>query len=195
VEKLQAQLPELPDAKRARFLTEYGLSDYDTGVLVADKHVANYFEAVVAVNGIDPKTVANWVTGELFRLMKETGQNITKVPVSPQALADLIGLVKDDTINLSTGKEVLEEMFASGDSARQIVEKRGLAQISDIASLEQIITQVLDENPEQVEKYLAGKVQIMGWLMGQVMRATRGKANPQVAQELLEAQLETRREV
>ncbi|HEY72585.1 MAG: Asp-tRNA(Asn)/Glu-tRNA(Gln) amidotransferase GatCAB subunit B [Chloroflexi bacterium] len=193
VEGLRSQLPELPDAKRARFTANYGLSDYDARVLVADKRVADYFEAAVAASKIAPKTIANWVTGELFRLMKENGQEIGAVKISPSALAELIGLVKDDTINLSTGKEVLEEMFASGNSARQIVEKRGLAQISDTASLEQIIAQVLDENPEQVGKYLDGKVQIAGWLMGQVMRATQGKANPQVVQELLRAQLEIQR--
>ena len=169
------------------------MSDYDTDVLVADKHVADYFEVVVAVNGTDPKTIANWVTGELFRLMKETDQNITEVPVSPQALVDLIRLVNDDTINLSTGKEVLEEMFSSGNSARQIVEKRGLAQISDAAALEKVVGQVIEEHPQQVADYLGGKMQLLGWLMGQVMKATQGKANPQVVRELLRARLEAQR--
>jgi aspartyl-tRNA(Asn)/glutamyl-tRNA(Gln) amidotransferase subunit B len=196
VEQLRAQLPELPDAKRARFIAEYGLSAYDAGVLVADRAVADYYEAAVAAaaTAADAKTVANWVTGELFRLMKEAGREIGSVPVSPRALAELIGLVKDGTINPNTGKEVLERMFASGDSARQIVEARGLAQISDTAALERIVAQVLEENPEQVNQYLGGKVQILGWLMGQVMRATRGKANPQVVRELLQAQLEARRD-
>ncbi|RLC91055.1 MAG: Asp-tRNA(Asn)/Glu-tRNA(Gln) amidotransferase GatCAB subunit B [Chloroflexi bacterium] len=193
VEEVRAQLPELPDAKRARFIAEYGLSAYDAGVLVADKDVADYYEAAVAVGKADPKTVANWVTGALFRLMKETGQEIGALLVSPQALAELIGLVEDGTINLNTGKEVLAEMFASGRGARQIVEERGLAQVSDVAALGKIVTQVLEENPAQVSKYLSGKVQVLGWLMGQVMRATRGKANPQVVRELLQAQLEARR--
>ncbi len=195
VEELWAQLPELPDAKKARFIADYELSEYDAGVLVADKNVADYYEAAVAATaGIaDPKTVANWITGELFRLMKETGKGIGTVLVTPQALAELIGLVQDSVINLNTGKEVLQEMFASGRSARQIVDERGLAQISDTAALEGIIAQVLEENPEQVNQYLGGKEQILGWLMGQVMRATRGKANPQIVRELLQAQLETRR--
>ncbi len=193
VEELRTQLPELPDAKRARFIADYGLSDHDAGVLVADKGVADYYEAAVAIGKAGPKTVANWITGALFRLMKESSVGIADVQVKPRALAELIGLVKNDTINLNTGKEVLEEMFASGRSGRQIVEERGLAQISDATALEKIVAQVLEENPEQVSRYLGGKVQILGWLMGQVMRATRGKANPQVVRELLQAQLEARR--
>ncbi|MBE9471888.1 MAG: Asp-tRNA(Asn)/Glu-tRNA(Gln) amidotransferase subunit GatB, partial [Chloroflexi bacterium] len=195
VEELRAHLPELPEAKHARFIADYGLSDYDARVLVADKAVADYYEAAVtaASSTASPKTVANWITGELFRLMKETEQEIGAVPVSPQALVELIGLVRDGTINLNMGKEVLEEMFASGHSGRQIVEERGLAQISDAAALERIVAQVLEENPKQVGRYLDGKVQLLGWLMGQVMKATRGKANPQVVRELLQAQLEGRR--
>lgn len=195
VEELRAQLPELPDARRARFIADYGLSDYDAGVLVADKGIADYYEAAVAAaaHTAAPKTVANWVTGELFRLMKETGKEVKAVAVSPQALAELIGLVQDGTINPNTGKEVLGEMFTSGRSARQVVEARGLAQISDAAALEQIVAQVLADNPTQVSQYLDGKVQLLGWLMGQVMKATRGKANPQAVQALLQAQLEARR--
>jgi aspartyl-tRNA(Asn)/glutamyl-tRNA(Gln) amidotransferase subunit B len=194
VEELRARLPELPDVKKARFVAEYELGDYDAGLLVEDRAVANYYEAVVAAAGrATPKIVANWITGALFGLMNESGQKIGEVQVSSEALAELIGLVEDGTINTNTGKEVLGEMFASGRSAREVVEERGLTQISDTAALEQIVAQVLDESPEQVQKYLDGKEQIVGWLMGQVMKATRGKANPQVVQELLRAQLEARR--
>ena len=195
VEELRAQLPELPAAKHARFVADYGLGDYDASLLVADKGVADYYEAVVAAAAgtADPKTVANWVTGELFRLMKAAGRGIGALELSPQALAELLGVVEDGSINLSTGKDVLAEMFASGRSARQIVEERGLAQISDAGALERIVAQVLEENPQPVSEYLGGKTQLLGWLMGQVMRATRGQANPQVVQELLQAQLEVRR--
>jgi len=189
VEELRAQLPELPDAKHARFVAEYELSDYDAGLLVADREVADYYETVAAASDADPKTIANWLTGELFRLMKETGQGIGSAPVSAQELAELIELVDDGAINQGTGKEVLDEMFASGRGARQIVEERGLAQISDAAALESIVAQVLSDNPEQVNKYLDGKTQLLGWLMGQVMRATKGKANPQMARELLQTRL------
>jgi aspartyl-tRNA(Asn)/glutamyl-tRNA(Gln) amidotransferase subunit B len=193
VEELRDRLPELPDAKHARFVAEFGLSDYDAGVLVSDRAVAEYFEAATASDGSDPKAIANWVTGELFRLMKETGQGIGEVLVPPEALVELIGLVRERTINANTGKQVLEEMFSSGRRAGQIVEERGLAQISDESALEQIVTQVLDENPEQVIAYLDGNVKIVGWLIGQVMKVTRGKADPQAARMLLQAQLEERR--
>jgi len=199
VEELRARLPELPDAKRARFTAEYDLSAYDAELLVADKGVAEYFEAAIAAAAvdadgkIDPKTIANWVTGELFRLLNETRQEITAVPISPHDLVELIGLVEDGTINRNTGKDVLEEMFASGESARRIVEQRGLAQISDAATLEAIVAQVLEENPEQVDQYLGGKVQLLGWLIGQAMKASRGQAQPQVVRDLLQTQLEARR--
>ncbi|MBN1810544.1 MAG: Asp-tRNA(Asn)/Glu-tRNA(Gln) amidotransferase subunit GatB, partial [Anaerolineae bacterium] len=193
VEELRARLPELPDAKRDRFVAEYELSDYDARLLVEDRAVADYYEAVVAACQATPKAVANWVTGALFSLMNESGQAIGEVPVSSEALAELVGLVEDGTINTNTGKEVLGRMFASGRGAREIVEERGLAQISDAGALEQAVAQVLDENPEQVSKYLDGKEQIIGWLIGQVMKATRGQANPQIVRELLQTQLEARR--
>ena len=193
VEELRARLPELPDEKRARFISEYGLSDYDARVLVSDKAVADYYEAAAATEEVDSKTVANWVTGELFRLMKETGQEVDTISISPQALVELIELVKKGTINANTGKQVLEAMFASGQSARQIVEQRGLAQISDTAALEETVARVLEDSPEQVGHYLDGKVQLIGWLIGQVMKLTRSQANPQVVRELLQAQLEARR--
>jgi len=194
VEALRARLPELPDAKRARFIAEFDLSDYDAGVLVSDKAVADYYEAAVATGKADPKTIANWVTGPLFRLMKESGREIKTMPITPEALVELIDLVREGAINANTGKEVLAEMLASGHSAPQIVEERGLAQISDAAALQKIVAQVLDANPEQVGRYLGGKVKVIGWLIGQVMKLTRGKANPQIVRELLQAQLEARRE-
>lgn len=192
VEELRAQLPEMPRAKRARFVDEYGLSDYDADVLVADKDIADYYESVVAAAGLDPKRVANWITGELFRLMKEAERGLEAMP-SPPALAELIGLVEDATINQSTGKDVLEEMVASGRSAGEIVEDRGLAQISDEEALAKIVSDILEENPKQVGEYLGGKQQVIGWMIGQVMKATRGQANPQLARELLQEKLEERR--
>lgn len=194
VEELRASLPELPDARRARFIRDYGLSNYDAGLLVADKAIADYYEATLsAASGVtDPKSVANWITAELFRLMNESGRTIASAPPPPM-LAELLALVQNGTINLNTAKRVLEEMFTTGRAARQIVEERGLAQISDATALEQVIAQVLDRNPSEVAQYLSGKTQVFGWLMGQVMRATQGKANPQLMKELLLAQLEARR--
>jgi aspartyl-tRNA(Asn)/glutamyl-tRNA(Gln) amidotransferase subunit B len=189
VEKLRAELPELPRAKRARFAAEYGLNDYDAEVLVADKAVADYYEAALNADAVDPKAVANWVTGELFRLMKEIDKPIEEMP-PPEGLTELIGLVEDETINQSTAKDVLEEMIDSEKRASEIVEERGLAQISDATELEKIIDQILDENPEQVNEYLGGKKQVLGWFIGQVMKATRGKANPQLARKFLQEKLE-----
>jgi len=192
VKQLRSQLPELPREKRTRFVVQYELSDYDAQLLVDDKHVANYFERVVAA-GADPKKAANWITGELFRLMKEADHPIDQIQISPEELAALITLVERGTINQSTGKDVLEEMAATGRDAQSIVEERGLAQISDEERLQEIVIQVVDQNPEQVKEYLSGKEQVVGWFIGQVMRATRGKANPQLAREMLIRQLETRR--
>lgn len=192
VATLRSELPELPRARRARFATQYGLSDYDARLLVTERAVGDYFERVVAA-GAGPKAAANWITVELFRLLKDEERSIREIDTSPEALAELIGLVERDVINQSTGKKVLDEMFAGGRSAQSIVAEQGLAQVSDAGELLDIITRVLDENPEQVNEYLGGKEQVMGWFIGRVMRATRGKANPQMARELLKDQLETKR--
>ena len=194
VESLRGQLPELPDVRRARFRAEYGLGDFETELLVADRAVADYFEAAVALGKVSPKTLANWITGDLFRLMKETKRGIDEIPVSPEGLVDLIQRVEEGTVNLNTGREILEEMVATGKEARQIIEEKGLAQISDEAALRGIIEQVLDQHPAQVEQYLGGKTQVAGWLMGQVMKATKGRANPQLVRSLLTEALEARRE-
>ncbi len=192
VEDLRSQLPELPRAKQMRFVAEYGLSAYDADLLVSDRNVADYFEHVVEA-GAAPKEAVNWITGELFRLMKAADRPIDRIDTPPKALADLIALVEEGTINQSTGKDVLQEMAASGRDAQSIVAEQGLAQISDTGRLQEIVTQVLEQHPEQVEEYLSGKEQVMGWFIGRMMRATRGKANPQLTRELLKNQLEARR--
>ncbi|HIE38390.1 MAG TPA: Asp-tRNA(Asn)/Glu-tRNA(Gln) amidotransferase subunit GatB, partial [Anaerolineae bacterium] len=193
VDELRGQLPELPDARRARFVAEHGLGAFEAGLLVADKEVADYYEAAAVLGKVDPKTLANWVTGVLFRLMKETGKGVGELPVSPQMLVELIEMVQTGAVNLNTGRQVLEEMVATGHDARRIIEEKGLAQISDEANLRLVIEQVLDEHPAQVAQYLKGKEQVVGWLMGQVMKATQGRANPQMVRALLRETLETRR--
>lgn len=193
VEQLRSRLPELPDAKRTRFVADFGLSDYDANVLVSDRGVARYFEAAVALERVDPKAVANWVTGELFRLMKETGYEVVAQNVPPERLVDLVILVQGGSINQLIAKDVLSEMATTGRSAQQIVDARGLAQISDVDALEGMVAQVLDANPQQVVQYLEGREQLLGWFTGQVMRLTRGKGNPQVIQDQLRRQLEARR--
>lgn len=184
VERIRSRLVELPDARRERFGVQYGLSAKDADVLVAEREVADYYEACVKAYG-DPKKVLNWVSGELFRLLKAAEGDIRSVKVTPAALAELLRLVDQKTINLDTAKRVFEEMFASGRPAGAIVEERGLAQISDDAALQAVIAEVLERNVDLVAQYRAGKEQLFGFLLGQVMKATRGKANPKLAGELL----------
>jgi len=194
VEEIRAQLPELPDAKTDRFVKEYGLSADDASVLVADRAVADYFEATLKeASGKNPKAVCNWLTGELFRYLNETQISIEQVKIAPAQLAELIELVETGTINLNTGKRVLAEMFKSGAPAQAIVEAQGLAQISDTGALEAIVTKVLDANPAEVEKYLGGKETVLGFLVGQVMKESRGKANPSTVQEIMKRQLAERK--
>ena len=192
VNEIRAALPELPDARRERFVSEYGLSLADAAVLTADRDVAGYFEAAVAAGqakGIAAGTMGNWVIGELFRLLKADKVKIGEVQVTPTALAVLIALVEEGVITASSGKVVLGEMFATGRSAAEIVEEKELAQVSDEGALVQVVGEVVAANPEQVAKYRGGKETLLRWFVGQVMKMTRGKANPQVVMALLEAKL------
>jgi aspartyl-tRNA(Asn)/glutamyl-tRNA(Gln) amidotransferase subunit B len=193
VEAIRASLPELPDARRDRFMTEFGLSRQDAEVLVGDRAVAGYYDDALAAGG-DPKTVANWVTGELFRLMKEQGAEIADVKLTPQALVELLRLVENGTLNNTTAKDVLGEMFATGSEASVIVARKGLAQISDSAALEAIIDRVIANSPQEVATYLGGKQGLFGWFVGQVMRETRGQANTQIVNRVLREKLDALRE-
>jgi aspartyl-tRNA(Asn)/glutamyl-tRNA(Gln) amidotransferase subunit B len=188
-ETVRAALPELPDSKHGRYETEFGLTEYEAGVLVEERPVAEWFDAAIASGG-DPKTVSNWLINVLFSLMNEHKQSITEIKVTPKSLVDLIKLADKDVINNNTAKDVLGEMFQSGRGAEEIVEAKGLAQISDESLLEETIAKILAENPSQVEIYLGGKDGLRGWFVGQVMRATRGKANPAVVNHLLDEQLD-----
>ncbi|MDX1687501.1 MAG: Asp-tRNA(Asn)/Glu-tRNA(Gln) amidotransferase subunit GatB [Candidatus Promineifilaceae bacterium] len=189
VERVGAGLPELPAAKIARYVEDFALSPYDAAVLAEERPVAEWFEEAVAAGG-EPKAVANWLINNLFALMNESGQSISEIRVTPAMLVELLDLVEEDVISHNTAKDVLVEMFEGGRSAPAIVEEKGLSQISDEAALAVIIDDVLAENPEQVETYLGGKEQIRGWFVGQVMRATRGKANPQLVNRLLSEKLD-----
>ena len=190
LESIRANLPELPRARRRRFMEQYGLSDYDARLLTGEKALADYFER--AVNGkskIHPKSLANWMTGELFGLMNQANITVADLRVSPEALAELVGLVASGEINPSTGKTVLAEMFQSGKGAAEIVAARGLRQVSDAAFIADIVRQVLEENPNEVASFKAGKQTVVNWLFGQVMRKAGGKANPGVVRAELERQL------
>jgi len=192
VESIRAQIPELPDAKRGRFVREYGLSEYDAGVLTTEKAVADYFEGCVK-RYPHPKEVSNWVTGEIFRLLKSNGIEIERSKVSPVHLGELLELVGEGAISSSMAKEVLEESFKTGQEPRAIVESKGLVQISDADQLATVVAQVLEDNPKPVADYLGGKEGALRYLVGQVMKATKGKANPSLANRLLKERLEEKK--
>jgi len=189
IDSLKAGLPELPDAKIARYTTAYGLSRKEAHLLADDRAVAAYFEAVVAAakkaKSVTPKLISNWLSVELFRLLGESGGDIDQVNIKPEDLVTLIKLVNDDAINQSAAKKVFAVMFESGNAPQQIVEELGLQQISNTAQLQFVAEQVLTANPDAVAQFRSGKEGLINFLVGQVMRATRGKANPQLAEKLL----------
>lgn len=191
IARIRAWLPELPADKRRRFMEQYGLNEYDAGVLVAEKAVADYYEQIVSsAPQAGPKMAANWLMGEFFSLLNQSGSDIEDTLVKPQALAELIEMVAAGEINQNTAKTVLADMFVSGKQAEQIVSERGLRQISDNELIAAMVSQVLVENGQQVQEYLEGKETISRWLFGQVMRKAKGRANPQVIQQELDRQLE-----
>jgi len=189
LERVRAELPELPRRKRQRFIKDYGLTEYDAGVLTGEKAIAEYFEGAVKSRNISPKAVANWMTGDLFALMNQASLTVGDLKVRPGALAELVALVDSGEINQSSGKTVLSEMFQSGKPAAEIVAARGLKQVSDESLISDLVRQVLDENPSEVESFRAGKESLANWLFGQVMRKAGGKANPQVVRVELDRQL------
>ncbi len=184
VEQIRRMLPELPDAKRLRFVEQYGLSSYDALLLTGDRAIADFFEAAVKAHG-DAKTVCNWIIGETFRLMKTKERPIEQSQLTPEGLADLLRWVERGVINLTKAKEILEAIFDTGASAQSLIEERGLAQISDQSELDRVVERILSAQPKAVADYHAGKTSAIGFLMGQVMKATGGKANPSVVRELL----------
>ncbi len=184
LDSVREGLPELPDAKRERFIKEYNLPPYDAGVLTSSRLLADYFEDCVRAYP-NPKVVSNWVMVELLRLLKHDNREIDACPVSPDHLAGLLKLVDNGTISGKMAKEVLEQAYETGKAPEEIVKEQGLAQVSDEATLSAVVQQVLDEHPKEVEKYKAGKTKVLGFLVGQVMRHTKGKANPKKVNELL----------
>ena len=188
VAKVRATMPELPDARRRRFVEQYAIPDYDAGVLTQVAGRADYFEAVAAATG-NPKAASNWVMGELLRTMKERGHDEASQPLEAVRLAGLIKLIDNGTISSSVGKDVFATMYGSGRSADEIVTSEGLAQVGDESALLEIIRGVIAANPEAVAQYRAGKMQTFGFLVGQVMKGSKGKANPKLASELLKREL------
>ena len=191
VEEIRRTLPELPDDKKERFMRDFGLSAYDAGVLVAEQEIAAYYEAVVAAGAgkRDPKTAANWVIGDLFAGLNRSGKSIAQSPVMAESLAGLLDLIADGTVSGRLAKEVFEIMFETGRPAGEIVEEKGLRQVSDEGAIAAAIDKVLAENAGKVAEYKAGKDKLFGFFVGQVMKATGGKANPALVNELLKKKL------
>ncbi len=188
IQEMRAVLPELPDAKKERFISQFGLKSYDASVLVAEKENADYFEAVVD-GGRDPKLCANWVISELFGHLNKASISVGDSPVSPDALGGLIDLIGDGSISGRTAKEVFEEMFETGKPAAAIVDEKGLKQISDTGALEAIIDDLITNNDRQVTQFREGNEKVLGWFVGQVMKATKGQANPGMVNQLLRKKL------
>jgi aspartyl-tRNA(Asn)/glutamyl-tRNA(Gln) amidotransferase subunit B len=187
VEDLRSQLPELPDAKRARFVAEYGLSPYDAGVLVAEQSAAAFFETVA--KGRDAKAAANYVMGDLFAALNRTGRTIEDSPVSAQALGEMLDLMADGTINGRIAKDVFEAMVETGEAPGAIVEARGLRQVTDTGAIDTAIEAVIAANGDKVEQYRAGKDKLFGFFVGQVMKAMAGKGNPALINDALKQRL------
>ena len=187
VETLRATLPELPDAKRARFVAQYGLPPYDAAVLVADQDTAAFYETVA--HNRDPKQAANWMMGDFFAALNRTGRTITNSPVSAQSLGSLLDLIADKTINGRIAKEVFEAMVETGEPPASIVEARGLRQVTDTAAIDAAVDQVLAANPGKVAEYRSGKDKLFGFFVGQVMKAMGGKGNPALVNEAIRGRL------
>lgn len=186
VTELKAHLPELPDAKKARFIAEYGLSPYDASVLVAEREQADYFEAVA--KGRDGKAAANWVINELFGRLNKEGKDVTSSPVSAAQLGGLVDLIGEGTISGRIAKDLFEILWSEGGDPREIVEARGMKQVTDTGAIEKAVDELIAANPDKVEQVKA-KPTMLGWFVGQAMKASGGKANPQALNEILKAKL------
>ncbi len=187
-ENIKNTIPELPMEKRERFISEYGVPSYDAGVLTADRDLADYYEETVRLCG-KPKIASNWVMGDFLAYLNEEKLEVTESPVTPRTLAELIEIIEDGTISGKIAKEVFEDMWKSEKDPREIVEEKGLVQITDTAELEKIVEEVLAASQKQLEQYRSGKEQLFGFFVGQTMKATRGKANPQIVNELIKKKL------
>jgi aspartyl-tRNA(Asn)/glutamyl-tRNA(Gln) amidotransferase subunit B len=184
VEKIRKQIPELPLAKRERFVKDYQIPAYDAGVLTADKALADYYEEVVRLCA-KPKAASNWVMGDVLRFLNEEKREIKSCPITPVALAEMISLIDEGTISGKMAKDIVEEMYKTGKQPKKIIEEKGLVQITDEGELIKTITSIMEANPQQLKDYRGGKEKLFGFFVGQVMKATKGKANPQLVNELL----------
>lgn len=188
IAEIRAALPELPEQRRARFIADFALTEYDAQVLTQDKALADYFEVAAALVKT-PKILANWILSELLRELSSADGTINECLVTPQKMAGLMILIEDNTINGKIGKTVLTEMLQNGQDAKQIVKEKGLVQVTDQSAIEALVLQVITENPTQVEQYQAGNPKVIQYLVGQLMKLSKGKANPQMAIQLLKEKM------
>ena len=189
-QEILAQLPELPLERRARFMQDYGLPEYDADILTAERSLSDYFESAVKAYGSDPKRVSNWLMNDVLRMINESGMTAGELRLTPTYLAEIIKLVDANTINTSTGKALLDKVQQNGKSPAELVKQEGLAQVSDSSAIRELSAEVLAENPEQVASYRNGKTTLIGWFVGQVMRKSGGKADPQLVRSTLESLLQ-----
>jgi aspartyl-tRNA(Asn)/glutamyl-tRNA(Gln) amidotransferase subunit B len=188
VEDIRKTIPELPDVKRERFVKEYGLPEYDADMLTQSRAMAAYYEEAAKLSG-QPKVVSNWMMGELMRLLNAEGKEIEDCPIKPDRLAGMIKLIGDGVISTKIAKTVFEEMYKTGKDAESVVREQGLVQVSDTGAIEKIIDEVVRANPSQAAEYKAGKEKLFGFFVGQVMKASKGKANPELVNQLLKKKL------
>ncbi len=190
IEAVQASLPELPEQKKQRFINAYDLPSYDAGLLTSDRELADYFEECLRLFA-HPKQVSNWIMGSLLGLLNAQGKTIHESPITARDLAQLLELIENGTISGKIAKSVFDEMAQSGKPPKTIVKEKGLVQITDTGAVEEIVSQVIADCPEEVEAYKNGKTKLMGFFVGQVMKATHGKANPRLVNEILRKKLDT----
>ncbi|MFN4180086.1 MAG: Asp-tRNA(Asn)/Glu-tRNA(Gln) amidotransferase subunit GatB, partial [Armatimonadota bacterium] len=187
--RLKAEMPELPKQRFERFMRQYELSEYEARLLTATPTVADYFESATKVCS-EPKAIANWMLGDLQGLLNDAGKSWDECPIPPQHLGEMVKLMREGVISVRIAKELLKEMFATRKSPKQIVEEQGLVQITDEAELRRIIDEIIAANPKAVQEFLSGNEKVLGFFVGQVMKATKGKANPQLANKLVREALE-----
>jgi aspartyl-tRNA(Asn)/glutamyl-tRNA(Gln) amidotransferase subunit B len=189
LEQVKSTLPELPDAKKHRFMKDYNISLYDASVLTANRELADYFEQVVTLSGSEPKLCVNWVMGDLSGFLNKHNLDISQSPVNSEQLAGMLKRISDNTISGKIAKQVFEDIWNGEGSADEVIEKKGLKQVTDTGLIEQLVNDAVDNNPQQVAQYKAGKDKLFGFFVGQVMKASKGKANPAQVNELLKKKL------
>ncbi len=189
IDEIKKSLPELPDAKRERFVSEHRLPEYDAGLMTSEKSLADWFEEAVHLGG-QPKAVSNWIMTDLMRLLNTENKSIEESPIKPKQLVDMLRLIENGTISGKIAKTVFEEMYKTGKDAESIVKEKGLVQISDAGEIEKIVDDVIVKNPKEVARYRSGEEKLLGFFVGHVMKLTKGKANPQLVNELLKKKLQ-----